>query len=78
VAAASVDLLVATDMGYLHCSAALASGLLSPGALVGVLAEIGAFRKMTVTVPPEISERLLRESARGKIAGEPNQLPCPF
>jgi hypothetical protein len=34
----------------------------------------GAFRKMTVTVPPEIYERLVRESARRKIAGEPNQL----
>jgi hypothetical protein len=33
-----------------------------------------AFRKMTVTVPPEIYERLVRESARRKIAGEPNQL----
>jgi len=36
--------------------------------------ERGAFRKMTVTVPPEIYERLVRESARRKIAGEPNQL----
>ena len=33
-----------------------------------------AFRKMTVTVPPEIYERLIQESARRKIAGEPNQL----
>jgi hypothetical protein len=33
-----------------------------------------AFRKMTITVPPEIYERLVRESARRKIAGEPNQL----
>jgi hypothetical protein len=33
-----------------------------------------AFRKMTVTVPSEIYERLVRESARRKIAGEPNQL----
>jgi hypothetical protein len=32
------------------------------------------FRKMTITVPPEIYERLVRESARPKIAGEPNQL----
>ena len=36
--------------------------------------EKGAFRKMTVTVPQEIYERLVRESARRKIAGEPNQL----
>jgi hypothetical protein len=34
----------------------------------------GAFRKVTVTVPPEIYERLVRESARRKIAGEPNRL----
>jgi hypothetical protein len=34
----------------------------------------GSFRKLTLTVPPEIYERLLRESARRKIAGEPNQL----
>jgi transcriptional regulator of met regulon len=36
--------------------------------------EKGGFRKMTVTVPPEIYEQLVRESARRKIAGEPNQL----
>jgi transcriptional regulator of met regulon len=36
--------------------------------------EKGAFRKMTVTVPQEIYERLVTESARRKIAGEPNQL----
>jgi hypothetical protein len=34
----------------------------------------GAFRKLTLTVPPEAYERLLRESARRKITGEPNQL----
>jgi hypothetical protein len=34
----------------------------------------GTFRKMTVTVPPEIYEKLVRESARRKIAGEPNRL----
>ena len=34
----------------------------------------GAFRKMTVTLPPEVYERLVRESARRKIAREPNQL----
>jgi hypothetical protein len=34
----------------------------------------GTFRKMTVTVPQEIYERLVLESARRKIAGEPNQL----
>ena len=36
--------------------------------------EKGSFRKITLTVPPEIYERLVRESARRKIAGEPNQL----
>jgi len=36
--------------------------------------ERGAFRKLTVTVPPDVYERLVRESARRKIAGEPNQL----
>lgn len=36
--------------------------------------EKGAFRKVTVTVPPEVYEKLVRESARRKIAGEPNQL----
>jgi hypothetical protein len=34
----------------------------------------GSFRKITLTVPPEIYERLIQESARRKIAGEPNQL----
>jgi len=34
----------------------------------------GKFRKITVTVPPEIYERLVKESARRKIAGEPNQM----
>jgi hypothetical protein len=37
-------------------------------------AEKAAFRKLTVTVPPEAYERLVRESARRKIAAEPNQL----
>ena len=32
------------------------------------------FRKVSVTIPPEAYERLVRESARRKIAGEPNQL----
>jgi hypothetical protein len=36
--------------------------------------EKGAFRKLTVTVPPDVYERLVQESARRKIAGEPNQL----
>ncbi len=36
--------------------------------------EKGAFRRITVTLPPEIYERLVQESARRKIAGEPNQL----
>ena len=30
------------------------------------------FRKVTVTLPPEAYERLLRESTRRKIAQEPN------
>ncbi len=34
----------------------------------------GDFRKITVTVSPETYELLIRESARRKIAGEPNQL----
>lgn len=33
-----------------------------------------AFRKITVTVPPRLYERLVRESARRKIAGEANYL----
>jgi len=36
--------------------------------------EKGDFRKVSVTIPPEVYERLVRESARRKIAGEPNQL----
>ena len=36
--------------------------------------EKSGFRKMTFTLPPEIYEQLIRESARRKIAGEPNQL----
>ncbi len=36
--------------------------------------EKGGFRKLTVTIPQEIYERLIRESARRKIAGRPNQL----
>lgn len=32
------------------------------------------FRKLTVTMPPDVYERLIHESARRKIAGEPNQL----
>ena len=34
----------------------------------------GAFRKLTITVPQELYERLVKESARRKIAAEPNQL----
>jgi len=34
----------------------------------------GGFRRITMTLPPKIYERLVRESARRKIAGEPNQL----
>jgi hypothetical protein len=36
--------------------------------------ERGGFRRVTITMPPEIYARLVRESARRKIAGEPNQL----
>ena len=36
--------------------------------------EKGDFRKVSVTMPPLAYERLVRESARRKIAGEPNQL----
>ncbi len=36
--------------------------------------EKGNFRKITITLPPGCYERLIRESARRKIAGEPNQL----
>jgi len=34
----------------------------------------GSFRKVTVTLPPETYARLIRESARRRIAREPNQL----
>ena len=34
----------------------------------------GAFRKITITLPQGIYERLVKESARRKIAAEPNQL----
>jgi hypothetical protein len=34
----------------------------------------GGFRKITMTVPPEAYSRLIQESARRKIAGEPNQV----
>jgi transcriptional regulator of met regulon len=33
-----------------------------------------SFRKITVTLPPETYERLVQESARRKIAGQPDQL----
>jgi transcriptional regulator of met regulon len=36
--------------------------------------EKGDFRKITVTIPPGAYEQLIHESARRKIAGEPNQL----
>ena len=34
----------------------------------------GAFRKISITMPPEVYEKLVQESARRKIAGAPNQL----
>lgn len=36
--------------------------------------EKSGFRKITITLPPRAYERLIQESARRKIAGEPNQL----
>jgi hypothetical protein len=36
--------------------------------------EKGHFRKVTITLPPDAYERLISESARRKIAGEPNHL----
>jgi hypothetical protein len=33
-----------------------------------------ALRKVTVTVPQDLYERLIQESARRKIAGAPNQM----
>jgi hypothetical protein len=32
------------------------------------------FRKVSITIPPEAYRKLVHESARRKIAGEPNQL----
>ena len=37
-------------------------------------AERAAFRKVTVTVPQHLYERLIQESARRRIAGAPNQM----
>jgi hypothetical protein len=34
----------------------------------------GEFRKVTITLPPDIYEQLIQESARRKIAGAPNQM----
>jgi hypothetical protein len=36
--------------------------------------ERGDFRKVTITLPPEAYEQLVNESARRKIAQEPNHL----
>ncbi len=36
--------------------------------------EKGSFRKVTLTLPPESYEKLIHESVRRKLAGEPNQL----
>jgi hypothetical protein len=36
--------------------------------------EKASFRKVTLTLPPESYERLIEESVRRKLAGEPNQL----
>ncbi len=32
------------------------------------------FRKVTITIPQDLYERLIQESARRRIAGEPNRL----
>ena len=37
-------------------------------------AERTPFRKVTVTVPQDLYERLIQESARRRIAGAPNQM----
>jgi hypothetical protein len=34
----------------------------------------GNFRKVTVTLPQDMYERLIQECARRKIAGEPNKM----
>ena len=34
----------------------------------------GDFRKVSITIPPEAYEKLVRESTRRKLAREPNQL----
>jgi len=34
----------------------------------------GGFRKVTITLPPHMYQRLIQESARRKIAGEPHRL----
>jgi transcriptional regulator of met regulon len=36
--------------------------------------EGSAFRKITVTIPQDLYERLIRESARRRIARAPNQM----
>jgi len=36
--------------------------------------ERGCYRKLTVTLPQDVYERLIQESARRRIAGAPNQL----
>ena len=36
--------------------------------------ERGSYRKLTVTLPQDVYERLVQESARRRIAGAPNQL----
>jgi hypothetical protein len=36
--------------------------------------ERGGFRKITITLPPAAYGKLIQESARRKLAGEPNQM----
>jgi hypothetical protein len=36
--------------------------------------ERGDFRKVTITLPPDVYEQLVKESARRKITKEPNHL----
>lgn len=42
------------------------------GAANPAYGEKGGYRRITVTLPPEAYERLIRESTRRKIANEPN------
>jgi hypothetical protein len=45
-----------------------------PAAYNGLEGDKSTFRKLTLTVPADLYERLVNESARRKISGEPNRL----